>query len=326
MQSNTHILRITFLYFAFGFTWIFFTDKLLHLLAPDLEANLQTYKGWFYILGTTLLLFLLLKASQKKLVISKQKIELKDRVIAQTEEEKKVLEKLSDELREANEELQAFNYSVSHDLKSPLRVIQGYAEILYKRNAKTLAEDDVNMIAHISSSVKRINGLIGNLLSFSATGRAVLAPEQININTLFEDAVMECRAIYPNAHFEVNIYPVPTAYADKILIRQVVSNITSNAFKYSSTMPNPAIEIGTVIDAKDNIYYIKDNGTGFDMQFTKDLFTPFKRWHSNTEFDGNGVGLAIAERIMQKHEGKIWAESVVGQGSIFYFSLPISTN
>lgn len=326
MQSNSQIWRITLLYFAFGFTWIFFTDKLLHLFVPHLEATLQTYKGWVYIIGTTLLLFLLLKASQKKLVISNMKIELKDREIARTEGEKRELQQLTAELKEANDELQAFNYSVSHDLKAPLRVIQGYTEMLHKKYNGKIEEDDIKLMGHIKDSVGRINLLINNLLSFSATGRANVVPEKLDVNAMFAEAVDECRHVYEGINFKVDIYPMPVSTADKALMYQVVNNLVSNAFKYSSKQSNPTIEIGAVIDGKSNIYYIKDNGTGFDAQFGKDLFKPFKRWHGRSEYEGNGVGLAIAERVISKHNGKIWAESTVGQGSTFYFSLPVSAN
>lgn len=326
MQSNNQIWRITFLYFAFGFTWIFFTDKLLHLFVPDLEVMLQTYKGGVYILGTTFMLFLLLKASQKKLVISNRKIELKDRVIARTEEENRELQQLTTELKEANEELQTFNYSVSHDLKAPLRVIQGYTEILHRKYEGKIAEDDIKLLSHIKKSVTHINELINNLLSFSATGRASLMPEKLDVSLLFENAVAECRQVYKHVEYKVDIYPLPITIADKALLYQVVSNLVSNAFKYSSKHANPVIEIGAVIDGKNNTYYIKDNGAGFDMHFNSDLFKPFKRWHGKGDYEGNGVGLAIAERVINKHKGKIWAESAEGKGSTFYFSLPISAN
>lgn len=324
MQSNTQIWRITFLYFAFGFTWIFVSDRLLHLIAPGVEVTLQTYKGWIYIIGTTLMLFLLLKASQKKLVISNKKIELKDRVIAQTEEEKKKLERLSDELKDANEELQAFNYSVSHDLKAPLRVIQGYSEILQKHNTGNLSDEDMRLLVHINDSAKRMNELTGNLLKFSASGKAELRPEMLDMNKVFNDTVAECRALYPEVKFNVDVFPMPATRADRGLMSQVANNLVANAFKYSAGGTTPNIEIGTVIDGKANIYYVKDNGVGFDKAFNKDLFKPFKRWHSHSEFEGSGVGLAIAERIISRHNGHIWAESKTGEGSTFYFSLPLS--
>ena len=325
MQSNTQIWRITFLYFAFGFTWIFVSDRLLHLIAPGIEVAAQTYKGWIYIIGTTLMLFLLLKASQKKLVISDNKIALKDRVIAQTEEEKKKLQDLSEELKEANEELQAFNYSVSHDLKSPLRVMQGYAEILNKKYSDKLEEEDAKMLAHISISAKRMNILTGNLLKFSSSAKVEMQYEIVDMQRLFEDSVNECKALYPDTAFDVNVFPMPATRADKGLMIQVVSNLVSNAFKYSARCHAPSIEIGTVIDGKANVYYVKDNGTGFNTSFKKELFKPFTRWHGE-EYEGSGVGLAIAERIVSRHNGEIWAESKVGEGSTFYFSLPLSSN
>ena len=326
MQSNTQIWRITFLYFTFGFTWIFVSDKFLHLIAPGVEVTLQTYKGWIYIVGTTLMLFLLLKASQKKLVISNNKIALKDRVIAQTEEEKKKLQQLSEELKEANEELQAFNYSISHDLKSPLRVMQGYAEILNKKYGEKLEEEDEKLLAHISASAKRMNILTGNLLKLSSSLRVDLQYEMVDMQQLFEACANECRLSYPDTLFDVQVFPMPATRADKGLIMQVISNLVSNAFKYSANSKAPAIEIGTVIDGKANIYYVKDNGIGFDASFNKEMFKPFTRWQNSVEFEGSGVGLAIAERIVSRHNGEIWAESKVGEGSTFYFSLPLNSN
>lgn len=326
MQSNTHIWRITFLYFAFGFTWIFVSDRILHLISPGAEVAAQTYKGWIYIFGTTLMLFLLLKASQKKLVISNNKIALKDRVIAQTEEEKEQLKRLSDELKDANEELQAFNYSVSHDLKAPLRVIQGYCEILQKHNRGKLSAEDDKLLSSICSSAKRMNELTGNLLKFSSSAKVEMQPEMVDMQKLFEDSVAENRALYPHTDFKVDIFPMPVTRADRGLIAQVVGNLVSNAFKYSASKGDASVEIGTVIDSKANIYYVKDNGVGFDKSFNKDLFKPFTRWHSSSQFEGSGVGLAIAERIVSRHHGEIWAESKTDEGSTFYFSVPLSSN
>lgn len=326
MDSNKQIWRITLLYFAFGFAWIYLTDKIVLAIAPGFEPILQTYKGWIYVTGTTLMLFGLLKASQKKLVISRNKIEIKDKLLAQKEQEKKALAKLTAELKEANEELQTFNYSVSHDIKSPLRVIQGYSEVLHRKYHHTIDKEDSDMIDHIRSSVKHINELISNLLVFASVGKSNMKMAELDMDKLVVRVVQECRNLYHTKQFSVSIANMPIAKADGMLMYHVVSNLVSNAFKYSSKTTEPKIEIGgSVIDGK-AVYYVKDNGAGFDMAHMDEMFKPFKRLHSATEFEGSGVGLAIANRIIAKHEGKIWGESVAGTGSTFYFSLPLMPN
>lgn len=226
------------------------------------------------------------------------------------------------ELHALNEELEAFNYSVSHDLRSPLRIIDGFVQILMKEMDERLTDDDRKTLNVIKDSANRMNQLIDSFLNLSRLGRAAMNCREINMNEQVRGVLEEIRTANSLIPAQVTINELPQATGDPELIRQVWQNLISNAIKYSRKKKEPVVEIGCKNMNGKPTYYVRDNGAGFDMKNAGRLFSAFQRLHKVSEFDGTGVGLALAKRIITKHNGDIWAEAAVDEGATFYFTLP----
>ena len=225
------------------------------------------------------------------------------------------------ELETANKELESFSYSVSHDLRAPLRAIHGYTRILEEDYMQNVDEEGKETIRVILRNSKKMGELIDELLAFSKLGKTALNCRKTDINSLVQDVVDEFVLSDSEKKIQVQLQPLPPANADAILIKQVWVNLISNAIKYSGNNPKIEIEIGSYTEDGKNIYYVKDHGVGFDMQYYDKLFGVFQRLHSQQEFEGTGVGLAIIQRIVQKHNGQVWAKAKLNEGATFYFSL-----
>ena len=228
------------------------------------------------------------------------------------------------ELEAANKELEAFSYSVSHDLRAPLRHVEGFIEILQSSKGDKLDEEAKNYLGTISDSARQMGHLIDDLLAFSRTARAELSKTTIRIGELLQSVVRDVHAETANREIEWVIGELPEVQADPALLRQVMVNLLGNALKYSRTRTKTRIEIGSSRTDAEEIIFVKDNGVGFDMRYAHKLFGVFQRLHRSAEFEGTGVGLANVRRIIQRHGGRTWAESELGQGATFYFSLPRS--
>jgi PAS domain S-box-containing protein len=226
------------------------------------------------------------------------------------------------ELEIANKELEAFSYSVSHDLRAPLRSIHGYMNIFSEEYSDKVDDEARRLIDIILKNSQKMGQLIDDLLAFSHLGRRDLTKGTVSIKDMATNIWEEQRKMEPGREITCTIQELPQAYADGITIKQVWVNLISNAIKYSRNTAKAVIEIG--FEDKDDciIYYVKDNGAGFDMQYYSKLFGVFSRLHSFQEFDGTGVGLAIVRRIIEKHNGTIWAEGKINEGATFYFSIP----
>ncbi|MGZ4158928.1 MAG: sensor histidine kinase, partial [Bacteroidia bacterium] len=233
----------------------------------------------------------------------------------------KRLESSTLQLSAVNKELEAFSYSVSHDLRSPLRAIDGYSRILEEDCKELLDEEGKRLLGVIQYNAKRMGTLIDDLLAFSRLGRKDIQRSDINMQDLIEGALNEIKKAMPHKA-EVKFGTLHPVKADYALISQVMINFISNAIKYSSKNEKPLIEIASTIKDGDIIYSIADNGVGFNMDYAHKLFGVFQRLHTIDEFEGTGVGLAIVQRVIYKHNGKVWAESVLGKGATFYFSIP----
>jgi signal transduction histidine kinase len=234
----------------------------------------------------------------------------------------KRLEEKATELEISNKELEAFTYSVSHDLRSPLRAIHGYTKILLDEYSTQFDESGTDMMKSVMRNAKKMGQLIDDLLAFSRTGRKELQKQTVNMNELAESVLKEVKASSPDYEkAKVTLEKLPPAYADYSLLNQVYINLISNALKYSARKPDPQITIGALERNNGVVYYISDNGVGFDMQYYDKLFGVFQRLHSAEEFEGTGVGLALIKRIISRHGGKIWAESKPDKGATFYFTL-----
>jgi signal transduction histidine kinase len=226
------------------------------------------------------------------------------------------------ELEASNRELEAFSYSVSHDLRAPLRHVDGYADLLKRQSADTLDEKGKRYLATISESAKSMGMLIDDLLSFSRMGRSEMRTTTVSLASLVAEVRQEVERDAADREIAWVVAPLPEVQADPALLRQVVTNLPSNAVKYTRQREVARIEIGAVESGTETTVFVRDNGVGFDPAYSHKLFGVFQRLHSAEEFEGTGIGLANVHRIIQRHGGKTWAEGQVGQGATFYFSLP----
>jgi PAS domain S-box-containing protein len=224
------------------------------------------------------------------------------------------------DLKNANDELEAFNSTVSHDLRTPLMVIGGFAERITRKYSGGLDEKFVDQMRIIQASALKMEQLIDDLLAYSKLGRQALQRTPVYVDELARSLVEELRTIYPGG--EVTISPLAPCLGDEGMLREVFTNLLSNAFKFSSHRAGRVIEVGCVEHARENVYFVRDNGAGFDMRQKDKLFSVFQRLHSQKEFDGNGMGLAIVKRIVSLHGGTVWAEGAPGEGATFYVALP----
>jgi signal transduction histidine kinase len=230
----------------------------------------------------------------------------------------------TEELEIANKELEAFSYSVSHDLRAPLRAVSGYAMMLKEDYEDTFDAEARRITGNILSNVKMMGRLIDDLIAFSRLGKREVTRRNIDMKALAESCITELLAIWPEEKFSIVTGDLPGCLGDEDLVKQVWLNLIGNAFKYSSQIAEPLIEIGGYKDPAGDVYFVRDNGAGFDMKYADKLFKVFQRLHSQEEFEGTGVGLALVKRIIDKHKGRIWAEASPGKGAAFYFTLSAS--
>lgn len=230
----------------------------------------------------------------------------------------------TEELEEINREIEAFSYSVSHDLRAPLRAINGFAKILRDDYFDKLDQEGKDCIEHITYGSEKMTALIDNLLAYSRLGRKEVIKSVINMNELTEGVIFELeKSVNHNA--KISLENLGNIHGDYPLIHQAVFNLVSNAVKFSSKKSHPEISIRVEVNNGDYIYSVSDNGAGFNMKYADRLFGTFQRLHTETEFEGVGVGLALVRRIIAKHKGKTWAHGEVDKGATFTFSLPQMT-
>jgi PAS domain S-box-containing protein len=235
----------------------------------------------------------------------------------------RLLEEQSAQLENANRELESFSYSVSHDLRAPLRAIDGFSRVILKRKEDQFDEETKRQFKLIRDNAQKMNQLIDDILAFSRSGKQERVVSRIDMEELVRERWEELRTIHPDRPFDFRMDRLPQGMGDRALIAQVLTNLLSNAIKYSGTREMPIVEVGGQATEKETIYFVRDNGVGFDMAYYHKLFGVFQRLHSNTEFEGTGVGLAIVQRIIHRHGGRVWAESESDKGATFSFSLPI---
>jgi PAS domain S-box-containing protein len=226
------------------------------------------------------------------------------------------------ELEAANKELEAFSYSVSHDLRAPLRHIEGFVEILTACSSSSLDEESQRHLSTIAESAKQMGRLIDDLLTFSRTARAELVKARTDLSHLVQSAIRDLGQETRNREIQWAIGDLPEVEADHALLRQVLLNLLGNALKYTRTRKQARIEVGSSSNELEEIIYVRDNGVGFDMRYAHKLFGVFQRLHRATDFEGTGVGLANVRRIIHRHGGRTWAEAELNKGATFYFSLP----
>jgi PAS domain S-box-containing protein len=302
-------------------------DKRLQKLVPSLRYDLRIlqgngdvhsvevhggcieYGGKLAIMGT------MLDITERKRVeeeIGILNVELEQRVVQRT-----------GQLQAANEELKAFSFSVSHDLRAPLRQVMGFVKLLQQDAGPSLSEESLRHLTTISQSAKRMGKLIDDLLKFSRIGKAEMQRTEVNLDQLIEETVSDFEADTKERNIAWEIRPLPPVRADRALLRMVLINLISNAVKFTGARAEAKIEIGSAPSGDgETVIFIRDNGAGFDPKYTEKLFGVFQRLHSEAEFEGTGIGLANVQRIIHRHGGRAWAEGVVDGGATFFFSIP----
>lgn len=233
------------------------------------------------------------------------------------------LEVRAGELEAAVKELDSFSYSVSHDLRAPLRAIDGFSRIVQEDYGSKLDTEGKRMLGVIRSEAQRMGRLIDDLLAFSRLGRQRIEPVSIDMEAMVQSVFKELASLEPDRKIHLKMHPLPQAFGTEPMIRQVWVNLIGNAIKFTGKRDLAKIEVGTKTDpAGVLVYFIRDNGAGFDMRFVDKLFGVFTRLHSAEEFPGSGVGLALVQRIIHRHGGTVWGEGAVDQGATFNFTLP----
>jgi PAS domain S-box-containing protein len=225
------------------------------------------------------------------------------------------------QLEAANKELDAFSYSVSHDLRAPLRAVDGFSQAMLEDYGTQLPEEGQRYLRTIREGTHRMGALIDDLLTFSRLSRLPLTKRQVDAGELVRSAIGELDSLREGRQIEVRVGDLPACQGDPALLKQVWLNLLSNAFKYTRRCHPAVIEVGCAKEADENVYFVRDNGTGFDMRYADKLFGVFQRLHRAEEFEGTGVGLAIVHRIIHRHGGRVWAEAAVDRGATFHFTL-----
>ena len=254
-----------------------------------------------------------------QLAIAMSQARLLERLRSHASELEATVHQRTEALVAANRELESFSYSVSHDLRAPLRAVDGYARMLEEDYAPRLDDEGRRLLSVVRQSAARMGRLIDDLLAFSRLSRLQPARQPLDMSGLVREVVDEVRK---ESRARLELAPLPAAHADRALMRQVWVNLVDNALKYSSKRADARVEIGGRDEGGEAVYWVRDNGVGFDMRYADKLFAVFQRLHRADEFDGTGVGLAIVQRVVARHGGRVWAEAKPGEGACFHFSLP----
>ena len=315
---------IALIYVVFGAIWIFFTDRLLvwlHL-SPELILRLQTAKGWLFVIGSAILLYVVLRSYERRggdamaaLIKSRNEVRC-----ANAELENRVLERTR-QLEAANRELEAFAYAVSHDLRAPLRSMSGFSQILQESAPPGLDEKSRHYLQRIHDASMRMSGLIEDLLNLSRIGRSELTARPISLSQVAAEAAAAVRERHPKRDVQLEVAPGLEVNADPRLLRIALENLLSNAWKYTARASQARVSVGMQAGEHGPVYFVRDNGVGFDIKYADKLFVPFQRLHPETEFPGSGIGLVTVQRIIARHGGRVWADAKPDEGATFYFTL-----
>lgn len=273
------------------------------------------WKTWWFrgLIAVIITGFLFAGSRLRDRRMKEQNKQLEDRVRSRTAE-----------WEMANSELEAFSYTVSHDLRAPVRAINGYTRMLLEEHAASLDPEGKRMLGVIAARTKRMGDMIDDLLMFSRTGRQTIVMAQVDMGEIVRSVLADLITPEIRSRLQLTMEGLPAAHGDAALLRQVWINLISNALKFSGGVERPSVEVGGRSEPDGTVYWVRDNGVGFDMTYRHKLFGVFERLHSQDEFEGTGVGLAIAHRVVKRHGGRMWAESEVGKGATFSFFLPLS--
>jgi signal transduction histidine kinase len=257
-----------------------------------------------------------------QLAIAVQNARLHERLTAYTGDLEKRVRYRTSQLEMMNKDLEAFSYSISHDLRTPLRAVRGFTEILLENHAGDFAPEAVEYLRRIEASADRMSAMIEDILAFSKLGRQRLRKDRLDPEELVQDVLRDCAEEIERRGIEVRIDPLDPVHADRTLLRQVFANLISNAVKFTRRTATPRIHIGAKDTRRGRAIFVADNGIGFDESAGERLFGVFQRLHPEEEYDGSGVGLAIVQRIVERHGGEVWFAAAPGAGATFFFCLP----
>ena len=232
-----------------------------------------------------------------------------------------LLDERASELESKNQELESFAYSVSHDLRAPLRTIDGFSRILYEDTGHKLDKEEMDYLRRMRHAAQRMGNLIDDLLELSRISRSKFRPKKIDLSKLAQSKIEKLRQLEPDREVEFDIETGVKACADSMLVDVALENLLSNAWKFSSKKPHSKIRFATTMVNGETAYFVKDNGVGFDTRYVDKLFSPFQRLHHNEEFPGTGIGLATVKRVIEKHGGRVWANAKIDKGATFYFTV-----
>jgi light-regulated signal transduction histidine kinase (bacteriophytochrome) len=316
---------IALIYLAVGLVWIFVSDRSLEWLglAPSTMQTMQTSKGWLSILGSAIFLYVLLKRYKTRDEASLSALLESQREVQQmnAELEKRVAERTR-QLQAANRELESFAYAVSHDLRAPLRSLSGFSQILQETAADQLDEKSLHYLRRIQDASQRMSGLIEALLGLSRISTAELTLKPVNLTQVCTEAAAALKAKFPGHHVQLDIAPNLLVEGDARLLRIAMDCLLGNAWKFTIHAQPAKVTVGVRTGVTGGpIYFVRDNGVGFDMAYANKLFVPFQRLHPDAEFQGSGIGLVTAQRIIARHNGRIWAEAQANEGATFYFTI-----
>ncbi|WP_298268381.1 ATP-binding protein [Geobacter sp.] len=344
--------RIAAAYAIAASLWILSSDRLLSLAVrdPELLTRFQTFKGWLFVALTATLLYWLVNRHIAVIEGAEERLRERNEELCMVEEElrqqldeyersqheltasgEKILRlnaeleervrERTTELERANRELESFSYSVSHDLRAPLRHMDGFSKALLEDYGDRLDAEARNHLVRIRAGAQRMGRLIDDLLQLADVGRGQLERRPVNLSALAQLIAAELRQGEPEREVTFRIAEGVRAEGDSRLLRVALENLLGNAWKYTGKRAGAVIEFGAEEDEGERVYLVRDNGVGFDMAYAGKLFQPFQRLHRAEEFEGTGIGLATVRRVVERHGGRIWAEGTVGLGASFCFTL-----
>ncbi len=322
------------IYLVFGVVWILTSDSVVELLVSSgpMMTRVQSFKGIAFVIASAVVIFLLVRRELQRVHRAEEELRRENATRRQAEEDLRALSRdleqrvaqRTAQLEAVNEELEAFSYSVSHDLRAPLKTTDAYIEMLLDDMGNTLDPEVVRRLGVLRERTGDMARRIDDLLVLSRLGRKEMTKTDIDMNLLVTDIVDLLEEAHPDRRISFTAGPLPRALGDPGLVRVVLENLLTNAVKYTAPRGIARIDVRGRTENGQAVYSVDDNGVGFDARHADKVFNAFERLHSDADFEGSGIGLALVQRIVTRHGGQTWAEAEAGKGATFHFSLPLA--